>query len=70
MGMTKKQSTYYRLYKSGKTMEEIAKMLGRNKSTVSRMIKMAERHVCQISENCTECQLPECAIEDKRYCGK
>jgi len=43
--MTEKQELYYTLYMSGKTMGQIALKYNVNRSTVSRIIARAEKHL-------------------------
>lgn len=63
--ISKQQIEYLSLWHGGATMKEIAEKYSANKSTVSRVIKRASRHVCPFSSDCTKCPLPDCAIKEE-----
>lgn len=65
MAVTKRALYYLKLYSEGWTMEEIAKKVGRNKSTISRTIRRAQILVCPFSHDCLKCPLDDCAFNDK-----
>ena len=48
--MTERQKHFYRLYRSGYSMGQIARMQGVNKSTVCRTIARAENHLRSAQE--------------------
>lgn len=62
---SEKQIKYLTLYLDGMTMREIANKFGVNESTISRVLKRAQRCVCPFSSNCEKCPLPDCAIKDE-----
>lgn len=70
--MTAKQAEVWALYASGHTVTDIAKTLGRGKSTVSTMIKTVKERMknpvireskpCEYSPSCFTCPLSDCGI--------
>lgn len=44
-------------------MDDIALILGLNKSTVSRTLHRAVRTTCPFGQTCDRCVLPECGIK-------
>ena len=64
--MTKQQIDYLTMYESGHSINEIAKMMKKSKSAVSRTLKRARGKKCPFSADCEKCPLEDCAI-DERY---
>lgn len=63
--MTERQKQVLDLYEKGYKQYHIAKILGVNKSTISRTLKRAYRVKCPFSPNCLECWFDDCAIKDE-----
>lgn len=63
--MTERQIEYLMLFEAGYSVSEIARMKGRNKSTVSRLLQRARGKKCPFSGNCLFCPLEYCAIDSK-----
>ncbi len=63
--MTKQQVDYLILYESGSSVEEIARLKHKSKSTVSRVLKRAKGKKCPFSADCNNCPLDDCAISEK-----
>lgn len=63
--MTASQIKYSILYESGYSITEIANMEGKDKSTVSRVLKRCRSVRCPFSADCKKCPLPDCAIDEK-----
>lgn len=63
--MTAQQKEYLSLFEQGYTVTEIAKLKGKNKSTISRVLTRARAKRCPFSSDCEACTLDDCAIEPK-----
>lgn len=61
--MTSRQIEYLKLYEDGHSVAEIARITGKNRSTIHRVLRNAKRLKCPFSTNCLSCPLPECAIK-------
>lgn len=72
--MTAKQTEVWALYASGHTVTDIAKTLGRGKSSVSTMLKTIRRNMqrsdewkqksvpCVYANSCFACPLKDCVV--------
>lgn len=65
MGRVSKQLEYLALFNQGYSVTQIAKMTGKNRSTISRTLTRARSKTCPFSSDCMKCPLDDCAIEDK-----
>ena len=63
--MTKQQLEYKLLFDAGHSVTEIARMTGKSKSTISRVLSRARNKKCPFSANCLNCPLDDCAISDE-----
>ena len=63
--MTEQQREYFSLFEQGYTVTEIAKLKGKNPSTISRVLTRARTKKCPFSSDCEACPLDDCAIEAK-----
>lgn len=71
--MTGKQAEVWDLYKSGRTVTEIARTTGRSKGTVSTMLKLIKARLetpvvkssvpCPYSASCFTCPLADCVMD-------
>lgn len=77
--MTSKQQEVWALYSSGHTISEIARTLGRSKSTVSTMVKTIKERIenpltrasrpCEYSSSCFTCPLGDCVLSGSLAVG-
>lgn len=71
--MTGKQAEVWDLYKSGRTVTEIARATGRSKGNVSTMLKLIKARLekpimkssvpCPYSASCFTCPLADCVMD-------
>lgn len=63
--MTAQQKEYLQLFEQGYKVTEIAKIKGKNPSTISRVLTRARTKRCPFSSDCSACPLDDCAIDEK-----
>lgn len=66
--MTAVQRQYLAMYEQGRNVAEIARLFGKSKSTISRVLRLARAtggRVCPYSPSCFTCPLEDCQVTGK-----